>query len=435
MNLSSEDQLQEQQREKASLAQAELARVLARKLFRKSQVLQRLLAFLVEAELLGQTVTEILLATSVFGLAEAEFHPYTNAHVRVNTSLLRRRLVAYYHEAASAKVRFHLPQGSFRLRIDVLNLSQERWRRAYAQARLLSTSWYVDELELALQRIAAVVAEQPGFAPAYALRSQIHMTIGSHGGPPREQAAREAAERAMELAPDSWESLTAAGNVAGLFDWDWTRAELLYGRAEAIPGNEVVADPWYQAAQVAIDRIDPCLTKMRQALWEYPLPPRGLQKVYGAMLYLARRWDEAEAEMTQTTQLYPDDFVAWYWLGMQAMALGNRAKAIHCMARSIAVTRGRLPGALLQVAQDFLTSGKLPVTRDIPGSASECVKFFVGAVTRRPEPAIDALERAMEAGNVLAAVYLRAPMQDYLHDSPRYLALFDRMGIPRPRKS
>ena len=414
---------------------AELDRLFQHKLFRRSQVLQRLLKFLVDCELHQRPVTESTLALALRGLSEDVFHPYNNAAVRGDTLLLRRRLGAYYRENIPGRVRFHLPQGSYRLRIDVVDASQELWRRAYGQAKVLATSWYVDELELALRRIEEVVVEQPGFAPAYALRSQIHLTIGSHGGPPLEQvaSARHSAERAMTLAPDAWESLTAAANVAGLLDWKWSKAESLYARAEAIPGNEVIGDPWYQATQVAINRIDPCLTKMRQALLDYPMPPRGLQKVYGAMLYLARRWDEAEIEMIQTTEIYPDDFVAWFWLAMQATALGNRAKAIQCLIRGVAVTRGRLPGALLQAARDFLLTGKAPLPQRIPGSASECVTLFVGAVTRRPEVGIAALERAVDSRNVLASVYMRGPMQDYLHDSPCFLALFDRMGIPRPR--
>ena len=420
--------------EKASLAQAELAQIVAHKLFRKSQVLQRLLAFLIDAELRHRPVTESLLATAVFGLKDDEFHPYTNSNVRVNTSLLRRRLTAYYQEIAPTRIRLHFPQGSLRLRIDVLDPDQELWRRAFGQAKLLATSWYGDELELALRRIEEVLAEQPNFGPAFALRSQLHLTIGSHGAPPLDHMApaREAAKRAMALAPDAWESLTAAGNVAALLDWDWPQAERLYERAGTVAGNEVVGDPWYQAAQVALDRIEPCLAKMRQALIDYPMPPRTLQKVYGAMLSLAGRWEEAEREMRQTTEIYPDDFVAWMWLAMQAITLGNRGQATQCLVRSVAVTRGRLPGALIAMMRDFLLTGKLPSAQSAPGSAAEVAKVLIGAVMKRADLATDALERMVENRNVLAVVYLRGPMQSHLHDSPKFLALFDRMGIPRP---
>ena len=422
--------------ERVSLAQAELARLFAHKLFRKSQVLQRLLAFLADEELHQRSVTESALAQALLGLAEDAFHPYTNSYVRVNTSQLRQRLSAYYRETAPGRVRFHLPLGSFRLRIDVLEASQELWRRAFGQAKLLSTSRYVEELELALQRIDEVVAERPDFAPAYALKCVTHLFVGSHGGSPLDQVepARQAAERAMALAPDASESLAAAASVAGLLNWDWVEAESLYALAEAAPGNELVGDPWYQATQVAIDRIDPCLAKMRRALLEYAVPPRGLQQNYGFMLHLARNWEEAEAELSQTAEIYPDDYGAWFWRGMQAITLGNHAKAAQYALRGAVVSRGRMPGTIIQSVRDFLLTGEFRSVKAPAGGAVEYSTLVVNAAAKRPEPAIAALERIIEARNVLAAVYMRGPMQDYLHDSPRFLALFDRMGIPRPAR-
>ena len=117
---------------------------------------------------------------ALLGLAEDAFHPYANSYVRVNTSLLRRRLSAYYQENTASRIRFHLPLGSFRLRLVVSNPSQERWRRDFGRAKLLATSRYVDELEVAPERIEKVVAERPGFAPAYALKSSIHLMIGGN---------------------------------------------------------------------------------------------------------------------------------------------------------------------------------------------------------------------------------------------------------------
>ena len=418
----------------SALAQDELARLSAHRLFRKSQVLRRLLAFLVEAELQQRLVTESSLAQAFLGLNEEEFHPYTNSYIRVNTSQLRRRLAAYYREKPPSRIRVHLPQGSFRLRIDIVDWSQERWRRAFGQAKLMAAARYVDELELALQRIDEVTVAQPDFAPAYALKSLTHLFIGSHGGSPLDQIApaRQAADRAMALAPNAWGSLAAAASIAALFDWNWAQANRLYERAAAVPGNELVADPWYQAYLVAIGHIDPCLTQMRQALIDYPTPPRGLQQNYGIVLHLARRWDEAEAEMAQTVEVYPDDYGAWLWRAMQAIVLGSHVKASHCLLKAAIVTRGRMPGTLIQTARDFLLTGKYLPSPAAPGSAVEVSKLIVSAMTNHPESAIDSLERMVEARNVLAPILLRAPLQSYLHHYPRFRALFKYMGIPHP---
>jgi tetratricopeptide (TPR) repeat protein len=421
-------------KEQVELAYEELDRLLKHKLFRRSESLRKLLRVLFDAAQSGRELTEEIIAVEVYNFDLRDFHPARNATVRRGMSDLRKRLSKYYREVTPADVALQLPLGSYRLRVHTVDLSKENWRRIFGQAKLLSASRYLDELELALQRIDEVLTEQPEFAPAFALRSSICLNIGTNGGQPSVQAAsaRKAAERAMELAPDLWESLAASASVAGLLDWDWDKAQSLYLRAESIPGNEVVADPWYQATQVALDRIDSCLAKMRRALLEYPQPPRVLQQNYGATLHLARRWEEAETALKETTEVYPDDFSPWIWLAMQAATLGKRAKAGHYMVRAALVTRGRMPGTLIQSSRDAVLKGKFHLPRSHAGGAVECNNLFASVIRERPESAIGALERMVYSHNAIAVVFMRSPMQDYLAASPRFLALFDRMGIPRP---
>ena len=423
--------------QKAEPAKAELGRLMQHRLFRKSQTLQRFLAYLVDAELAGRAVSESELASDVLGLAEHEFHPYTNSIIRVNISSLRKRLDEYYREVPPSLVRFQLPRGAFRVRIDEAGAPLENWRRAFGQAKILAASRYVDELQSALRRIDDTLAARPKFAPGYALRSRTHLFIGSHGGAPRESArlAREAAERAIELAPDAWDSLAAAASVASLVDWDWQRADSLYDHALNVPGNEVVADPWWQATEVALDRIGPCLGKVHQALSSDSVSHRSLQQNYGIMLHLARRWDEAEIELAETTELYPDDYCPWLWRAMQELLFSNSARAAYSIGQSLIVTRGRLPGTIFQSLRDLLVSGKFELPVSEPGGAEEAPKVIASRWLNRPEHAIDALERMLEARNALTPIFLRAPINDYLCGSARFLALFDRMGIPPPAGS
>ncbi len=425
------------QHKDAEPARKELGRLTEHRLLRKSRTLRRLLIYLVDAELAGRPVSESDLARDVLGLAEHEFHPYTNSIIRVNVSSLRKRLDAYYRETPPGCMRFSLPKGGFRLRIEKLGPLGANWHRAFGQAKILAASRYADELQLALRRIDDTLADLPNFAPAYALRCRTHLFIGSHGGSPTVHAslARDAAIQAMQFAPDAWDSLAAAASVAALIDWDWQQADALYERAAKVPGNEVIADPWLQATEVAMDRIGPCLAKLRQALSGESGTHRSVQQNYGIMLHLARRWEEAETELIQTTELYPDDYCPWLWRAMQDLHFSHHAMAAYSIGQSVFVTRGRMPGTIVQSLRDLFVSGKFEPPSHWPGGAEEVPKVVASRWLNRPEPAIDALERMLEARNALTPIFLRAPINDYLRDSARFLSLFDRMGIPRPAGS
>jgi hypothetical protein len=130
----------------AGRASRELERLLADALFRRSESLQRLLRLLVERALAGERVTEVFLAERLLGLSPQEFHPYTNSHVRVNVSLLRKRLRQFYEREVPGGVIFRLPRGEFSLRIEAAGQRETEWKRLLSQARLLADSRYIEEL-------------------------------------------------------------------------------------------------------------------------------------------------------------------------------------------------------------------------------------------------------------------------------------------------
>jgi tetratricopeptide (TPR) repeat protein len=418
---------------RAAGAREELARILSHRLFARGGKLKALLSHLLEAELAGRTLTETELAVISTGDPQ-NFHPLLHSHVRVDMHRLRAKLAEYYRNNSPGKVRLLLPIGSLRLRIEPVSANNEPWRRTFSQARLLSESRYVDKIDIALSLIDEVLAAKPDFAPAYALKTSCCIWQTVHGDNPVafHSPARDAAAHAMKHAPDAWESLAAAASVAALLDWNWDLADRLYARAAAIPGNEIVADPWYQLAEVAQNRVGPLLAKMREALSAFPLPPRGMQQNFGFILHLAECFDEAEQELRQTTVLYPDEFGPWMWLAKQALVRGSRAKAAQHFLRTVFVSRGRMPGTYFQLVRNALLTGRIQSPRTAPGGANEFGIVLSSSMLNRPDAAIAALERMLDARNSLGLVLMRAPLQRYLHTNPRFLALFHRAGVPPP---
>lgn len=95
--------------------QAELERILASRWLRESHQLSALLRHVVEAALAGETdrLKEYSLGLEVFH-RPPNYDPRNDAIVRVQASVLRKRLAAYYeHEGAGSGVRIALPRGGY----------------------------------------------------------------------------------------------------------------------------------------------------------------------------------------------------------------------------------------------------------------------------------------------------------------------------------
>ncbi len=412
--------------EVAGQASRELERLLADALFRRSESLQRLLGLLVERALAGERVTEVFLAERLLGLSPQEFHPYTNSHVRVNVSLLRKRLRQFYEREVPGEVIFRLPRGEFSLRIEAAGRRETQWKRLLSQARLLAGSRYIEELAESARLYGSVLEEMPDFGPALGGLAGVRLSMAGNGAPPGPlvELARAAGRRGLAVAPGSWEAICGAAAVAGLCDHDWEEALRLYGQALGLAGNLVVADPWFQASMVALGRTEELLRQMAGALGEFAVVPRGLQQNYGICLHLAGRFGEAEVELRRTTVLFPDDYSVWVWLAMQHWLSGERERVSEALDKGVWATRGRMPGQLLAEVGRTLREpdGEWAGPRD--GSAADLGVMVAEMMRGRREEALAALGRMLSARNPLALVVLRSPLAGRLAVLPGYGRLF-----------
>lgn len=99
----------------ASEIQSELDRILATRWLRESHQLRSLLRHVVEETIEGRAdgLKEYSLGLAVFH-RPPDYDPRNDAIVRVQASLLRKRLAAYYeHEGRGSKLRIELPRGGY----------------------------------------------------------------------------------------------------------------------------------------------------------------------------------------------------------------------------------------------------------------------------------------------------------------------------------
>lgn len=416
------------------LLEAELSRLCADKLFSKSKLLQRLLRLLADRALAQLPVTESYLAQQLLGLEEQDFHPYTNPYVRVNTSLLRQRLRQYYSRETPLHIILDLPSGGFALRIERVSAQNLQWKRLFSQAKLLSESRYVEELLDSVSLLEQVLDQNPAFTPAWACLTKVHLSLAGHGAPPQKHIAlaRTTSQRAWELAPDSWESLAAVGAVAGLVDLDWDLADECFLRAQSIPGNHLIAYPWFQAHLVATGQLQTLLPLMERALTEYELPPRALQQNYGICLHLAGRTREAMDELHRTAMLFPDDYSAWIWIAIQHWLDNSPAKALEALSRGLLASRDRMPG---QIISHSMAALRNKISRSAPsmaGSTAELTALFAALVVGQHQHAWAAFARMIDARNPIFWILLRSQLIRRLSDLPEYRQTFEILRVPGP---
>lgn len=152
------------------------------------------------------------------------------------------------------------------------------------------------------------VARDPRFARAYAGLAQCYALMSGYTvTPPAEYVpkARAAAQRALELDPNSAEAHAALAMIAQSFDWDFAAAEKEYARAIELDPNYATAHHWRAECLALEGRFDEALPEIDRA---HQLDPLSLiiATDRGAFLYFARRYDPAIEQLNTVLEMEPN---------------------------------------------------------------------------------------------------------------------------------
>ena len=202
-------------------------------------------------------------------------------------------------------------------------------------------TWNQDDLERAIQLFERAVELDPDFVSAHYRLSRTHLWTHFVTSPSKQHVAagRDAAERAVALAPDNPESHLAMGYYHYLGHRDFDSAFVEFEQAYQSRPN----DPEVLAAMAYIDRrrgrFDDALEKLTVAT---ELDPRSAQRAtdVGATLMFTRRWQEAKAHFERSIALDPDQVLAYvrlaevHWLGSGDLARSRQALESSPRARS-----------------------------------------------------------------------------------------------------
>ncbi|MCI0347789.1 MAG: winged helix-turn-helix domain-containing protein [Acidobacteriales bacterium] len=296
-----------------------------------------------------------------------------------------------------------------------------------------------ESLQLTHRALRECVTSLPHYANGRTLLAMSYNRLGAAGLlDPDTAYAAAISEAEQALALDSNQALAyMARGVARLRrDWNWQAAERDHLQAIRLAPEQSLPHHSYALLLSASGRHEQALHEIGEAQRLAPTH-RGIATDRGLILYLARRYDEAETQLRSRLEVAPDDAVARHyladvlleqrryaaaadefekWLELVGVDAGERTQAAAVMARA----------GLAGMARRALSNGK---QRNAPafGKALKLATWHASLGERRAALAL--LNRARAEHDARLIFVAVDPKFDPLRRDPRFGELLKSVGL------
>jgi len=304
--------------------------------------------------------------------------------------------------------------------------------RLYLQGRSMVARRTQASVMTGIEHLRQAVTLDPEYALAWAALAYAQtVEAGTGGWTPFEEGyrrAREAAERALALAPDLAEGHVAFAHIRQGNDWDWASASASARRAlELAPGNAdvVLTAAW---ALSGVGPLDESIALCRRAIALDPLNAHshrylGMFSLWGGDLA------QAEASAKKTLELSPLGGLTNACLGNVyleqrrfAEALAAYEKEPHDGFRLLGLAAAyHALGRKMQSSAALEQLGELPMHAYLNAQANA----YCGNI----DLAFEWLERAYKQRNAGLSQTKFQPMLRTLHGDPRWSLFMKKMGL------
>ena len=306
---------------------------------------------------------------------------------------------------------------------------------AYLKGRYVWLQRTPDSYRQAREYFEQAIALDSNYALAYAGLADAYQFLGAFNLPDRKEnydKAKSAYGRALELDPTLAEAHATAGLVAMNYDWDWSLAEQELRRAIALNPNEALFYDWYAEYLMAVGKANESIDNIERA---HELDPFSIiiNSDVGKLLFFARLYDQAEAQLKETLRMDPAFMEAHVWLGTVYLMKQRFDEAIaefkigevNGLQGLMAYAHGKA-GRKTEARQMLEATKKLLAQRgDMDNVWLTCAYIGMGEKDR----AIACLEQDCE-NHATAAVALKSnPLLDPLRSEPRFIELMHRVHL------
>jgi serine/threonine protein kinase/tetratricopeptide (TPR) repeat protein len=270
----------------------------------------------------------------------------------------------------------------------------------------------------------------------YGLAAAHHLQGSADFVPDREAypESKRAAQRALELEPDSAEAHAALAGVYYMHEWDWELAEREFGRALELDPNSSFVRHRYALFLSSMGRTDEALAEMRRAVELDPLSPLARWNL-ALRLQLAGRAEEASGELDRLIELEPA-FGVEVVRGLQHFLVGELDAAIEAFER---VSEGNQAAARELLGYSYALAGRHEEARAILAAMElEAQQGYVPIFDRvavlgalgESDAAFALLDEAYEARDDALVDLKPTLLIEPLRSDPRYAAFLERMNLP-----
>jgi TolB-like protein len=245
--------------------------------------------------------------------------------------------------------------------------------------------------------------------------------------------AREAADRALALAPELAAAHLARGDVLKWTDLDWAGAEAEYRRALALAPNDGDAKLLLGTQRAALGELQPAIELTQQALTTDPL--RASSYVWLAYYFTSlNRLDEAERAIDKAIELQPAAAFHHWRLALIEILRGNAQAALEAaqqeppgLWQDIALAHA------LQIGEDrSAADAALRTLIEKHGTSFGISVAGVYALRSDANATFQWLDRAWSNRDPGIGLLLYDPMILRYKDDPRFAAFCRKVGLPVP---
>ena len=311
--------------------------------------------------------------------------------------------------------------------------------RLYLQGRYFIDRMTQADIARGVDYFRQALGIDPEFALAWAGLSRAYYTQAGYGWAPVAdgfERARDAAKKALALAPDLPEGHVCLGNVLEGYDWNWKAANAEYQLALALAPNNVNVLRAVAGMTRILGGAEPAIELLRKAAELDPLSSSA-QRILGLRCFLVGRCDEAMVALEAALDLNPKSGLVHCFMCATRLAQGRAAEALELAQRETLPDFRLLGIALAQhtLGNKEASDAALRQLGDDHGNeaAYQCAEAcgWRGEIDR----AFEWLERAYTQRDPGLAIASSDPFFLPLQDDPRWAPFMRKMGFDLPSPS